>query len=56
MVPGAALSAVHPAAWPAALLQYAYVERGDMVAAFDWKPSSAGRYKVPPAIKRWLAD
>ena len=33
---------------------WAHVERRDMVAAFDWKPSAAGRYKVPPAIKRWL--
>ena len=35
---------------------WGHVERGDMVAAFDWEPSSAGRYKVPPAVKRWLAD
>ena len=33
---------------------WAHVERRDMVAAFDWKPSTAGRYKVPPAIKRWV--
>ena len=33
---------------------WAHVERRDMVAAFDWKPSAAGRYKVPPAIKRWV--
>ena len=33
---------------------WAHVERRDMVAAFDWKPSAAGRYTVPPAIKRWV--
>ena len=29
---------------------------GDMVASFDWKPSTAGRYKVPPALKRYFAQ
>ena len=34
---------------------WAHVERSDMVASFDWKPSTAGRYKVPPALKRYFA-
>ena len=33
---------------------WGHVERRDMVASFDWQPTPAGRYMVPPAVKRWV--
>jgi hypothetical protein len=33
---------------------WGHIERRDMVANFDWQPTPAGRYMVPPAVKRWV--
>ena len=41
-----------PATVTARGMVWGHVERRDMVASFDWQPTPAGRYMVPPAVKR----